>query len=56
MKKKNINEFNQVKTSLEFDVKEVITKRVEEALLNVVDECSQEFNRNLEVLFTVEMD
>lgn len=54
--KKKIADFSRVKTSTEFDVKEVITKEVEEAISKVVNECSKKYHRNLDVLFTVEMD
>lgn len=54
--KRNIADFNRVKTSTEFDVNEVVTKEVEEAISKVVDNCSKKYHRNIDVLFTVEMD
>lgn len=55
-KKVKAKNLSSVKTSLEFDVKETITKRVEEAINEEVNKCSKDFHRNLDVLFTVVMD
>lgn len=56
MKKRDVEKFNRVKTSIEFDVKETIIKKLENVISEVVDECSREFHRNIDVLFSVEMD
>lgn len=55
-KKVKAKNLSSVKTALEFDVKETITKRVEEAINEEVNKCSKDYHRNLDVLFTVVMD
>lgn len=45
----------KVGTSIEFNVEEKVKSRLESAIKQVVDECSEEYLRNINVEFSLEI-